>query len=94
MKLSQLTFQMPLKPGIDYFCMHNDASDALTSIYTPEQLEDVKASFISRYGDVDITVNTNAPWNDVIHINDDAWREEHNSYCRRKAEWCQKYGCH
>lgn len=93
MKLSELKFEMALKPGATDFSMHCDASDCQERIFSQKGLDDVKARLMERYGDVDITVDLDAPWFDRVVINDEQWKEDHRTYCAAKQEWCDKYGC-
>jgi len=93
MKLSELTFSMALKQGADHFCMHYDASDAQKVIRNEKMLEEVKQQLITKYGDVEIEVEPNAPWYDVVKITDQKWVADNRRYCDDKQAWCDKYGC-
>lgn len=93
MKLSELTFSMALKQGADHFCMHYDASDSQRQVNNQAQLDAVKRQLMEKYGDVDITVDPDAPWFDVVTINDERWQADYKAYCDKKQAWCDKYGC-
>ncbi len=93
MKLSELTFAMALRRGARDFSMHFDATDVMRQIINPEQLEEVKAKLIRRWGDMDITVNPEAEWNHVVEFHDEAWKEAYQNYCNAAQTWCDTYGC-
>lgn len=93
MKISELTYNYLLSVGLPRAAMHTDGSDEMHVLYCEERLEMAKQALMSRYGDVTIIINPDAHWFDQIKIDDEKWREDHERYCEKKAEWCRKYGC-
>lgn len=87
MKLSEFHY-----PNRD-FTMHYDASDAQRSINSEDALNNVKVKLFKKYGDVEIEIDWSQPWYDQVRITDEKWVADHREYCRRKQEWCDKYGC-
>lgn len=93
-KISTLSFQKICDTlGTDHFSMHYDCSDALRSVYSENDFEDVKKTLMKQYGDVEVKVNPSGAWfSKVVIINDD-WKKDYDEYISAKAEWCSKYGC-
>ena len=91
MKLSELTFEMPLKPGYREFNIHYDASDRQRRVFCPEQLEEVKKQLMEKYGDVEIVVDPYAPWFDVVRITDERWVADHSRYINNMQAICERY---
>ena len=93
MKLSQLTYSYLCSIGLPGAHMHTDSSDALRSLHNEYQFEKAKEDLMAGYGDVNLIIAPDAAWFDQIKIDDAKWQADHEEFCRRKAEFCQKYGC-
>lgn len=92
MKLSELTYDLLKVIGLEDSCMPDDYQDSLRRINSEATLDDIKDKLTSRYGDVNIIVDTTAIWSRQIEIDDAKWKEEFDKYCEEKAAWCARYG--
>lgn len=93
MKVSELTYDYLQSVGLPKTYMHTDSGDSLRQMANEFQLEKAKSDLIAAYGDVEISVHPGADWFDQIKIEDEKWQADHDDYCNKKAEWCNKNGC-
>ena len=93
MKLSELTYEYLQSVGMSTAHMHYDCGDALRQVNSAESLDRVKQELSAIYGDVNLIINPKADWFDRIKIDDEKWQADHESFCEKKAAWCNKYGC-
>lgn len=94
--ISELTFASICEYlGQDHFYMHQDATDAVRYIHSQADYERVCASLNERWGDVSVmlTYGGDCFWGDRVKIIDSEWRSAYDSYCARKMEFCNQYGC-
>lgn len=92
MKLSELTYEYLQSAGVYFPHMHTDASDVLRYLPNKYQFERAKSELMAGYGDVTIVIDPDAHWFDRIRIDDAKWQADYEDFCRRKAEFCKKYG--
>ena len=91
-KLSELTYDMLQELGLPNVSMPCAATDALRSIGSEMSLERAKKELGEKYGDVDLIINPNAEWFDVIKIDNPKFNEDLNRFENDKGDWCRKYG--
>jgi hypothetical protein len=87
LKISDLYFGRNILKG-DY--MAYDISDSQRRINDEDALEEVKSALIDNFGDMEVTIDTEQPWNSVITI--PSLLESRQNYVLRKSETLKKWG--
>lgn len=68
--------------------IHYDEGDALRFVTHEENLNRIKQSIISRWGDVEVEISSKG-----VEILDEKWKAAHKEFMERKAAWCLRHGC-
>lgn len=88
MKLSELKLEDVLGKH-----MHENEQDYMVYVGSQEGLDRIKAKLTAKFGDVDIVINPDEDWFNVVKITSQNWIDAFMEFGRIKQAWCDKYGC-
>jgi len=91
--LHELNYELLVSLGLPKASIHTDETDALRQLYNDFQTEKAKKELAEKYGDVELIIDPNEDWFNVIRIDNEKWRNDHDAFCKEKADWCARYGC-
>ena len=93
MKLSELTYEYLKSVGLCRAHMHTDRTDELRVISGKMTFEIAKKCLYQKYGNVELSIDPAAPWYARIVILDERWKQDHDMYMSKKANWISRNGC-